>query len=146
MGEKEYLMIKLGSHSETDFYSEHIKVIEQNGYVDMALLTRKRPAISNYQEKIFIKESVKNGNRLFSAIVVGEVEHGDKYPPYYGTFLEEEGANLNTSNGRRPVWIRLTKLQIEDIEDVNNNFETKSGKEIKAVLKASVPFFAMLKK
>ena len=41
MGEKEYLMIKLGSHSEADFYLEHSKVIKENGYVDMALLTGK---------------------------------------------------------------------------------------------------------
>ncbi len=146
MGEKEYLMIKLGSHSEADFYLEHSKVIKENGYVDMALLTRKRPAISSYQDKIYIKESVKNGNRLFSATVSGEVEQGDKYPEYYGSFLEEEGANLNSANGRKPIWIRLTNLQIEDVEAVNNNFKTKSGKEIKAVLKASVPFFAMLRK
>lgn len=135
MEQREYLLIKLGRQYLYDFYNEHIALIKQYGYVDLAVFTSRRPVVSRYERTMYIKEADNNGGRLFGANIMCQLDSGEIFPEYYKEIQH-----------KRVVWIRISALYEVNIQSIDNDYTTKTGKSIISVLKASTPYFGMIKK
>lgn len=131
----EYLVIKLGYIKGIDFYEEHIKVIEECGYVDVARVGKRFLNFLSLNEPYFyIKESLKGGNRIFKAYIVKELSGKRCVPDYYST--------LDLTHAS---WVRINKLEVIDRNKFLDEHTLKNGKEIKALNQGAVPFFYVIK-
>ena len=130
-----YLVLKLGSNVNADFYEEHNKIIKKNGFVDYLVGCRKKPNFEQYNKTFFIKESKKLGGRTFCADILEVLENGEKYPDYYNSEIIKYGG----------AWIRIGNLRIINDNYLEDNFHTKTGKTILSVYRSSVPFFGVIK-
>lgn len=130
-----YLVLKLGNSFKDDFYEEHSKIIEKYGYVDFFIAYKKNPAFDKYNKSVVIKEGSKQGNRLFMAEVVERLDNGQHFPKYYDAINKENG-----------LWVRIKGLKEIDRQYLLDNFETKTGKSIDSIFRASVPYFGLRKK
>ena len=133
MGRK-YLVMKLGNIKGIDFYKEHLKVIEEYGYVDFARAGKRYLNFSCLTEPyFFIKESRRAGNGIYMAYIGKDVSGKRRVPEYYSK-LELESAS----------WVRITKLEILDKNKFLAEHTLKNGKEIKALEKGAVPYFYII--
>jgi hypothetical protein len=136
MSEEKYLVVRLSNMSKEDFFKQHQDVIKQYGEVDLCIISSKRPNFSLYEKKLFIKESKSKGNRVFCAdikeVLLGEGVH---YPEYY--------SKINTARGS---WVRITNLEVKDMDWFDDKYIALSGKSISKVLQSSVSFFGIKEK
>ena len=129
--EHEYLVMKLGYINGIDFYKEHMSVIGEFGYVDLARAGKKYLDFSRIEEPyFFIKESVKGGNRVFKAFVYKDGSIEKHVPDYY--------AHLNLKNAS---WIRINRLEVVNKDLLLEKYKMKNGKDIKALDKGAVSYF-----
>lgn len=132
--EHEYLVMKLGNVRGVDFYSEHLKVIEKYGYVDLARAGQRVVNFSNLKEPYFyIKESKSSKGRVFRAYIGNHVSGEKRVPEYY--------ENLSMHNAS---WVRLIKIEIVDKNKFLSEHTLKNGKEIKALDRGAIPLFYVI--
>lgn len=130
--EKEILLLKVKSPEDIDFGEAHLSILKENGYVDFAKFGRsllKTDAIVK-GDAILIKESMKNGGKLYKGIVEELVANGSTYPDYYKEYL-----SMNA------IWFRLSSLEIIDDESFLSRYETRAGGEVGKALKSMSPNF-----
>ena len=134
--EQGYLVMKLGNIKGVDFYKEHLKVIEEYGYVDLARAGRRFLDFSRLAKPYFyIKESVSGGNRIFQVFIAKDLS-GDKRVPEYYSMLD-----LNNAS-----WVRITNIEIVDGDKFLSEHTLKNGNEIKALNKGAVSYFYIVNK
>ena len=134
--EHEYLVMKLGNIKGVDFYKEHMKVIEEYGYVDLARAGRRFLDFSRLDAPyFFIKESLSGGNRIFQAFIAKDVSGERRVPEYYSM--------LDLGNAS---WVRITNIEIVDRDKFLSEHTLKNGNEIKALNQGAVSYFYIIDK
>lgn len=133
----EFLLLKIKSPQGVDFYAEHIKVINQCGYVDFAKVGNSKINVGNLKEgyTIYIKESIGNGGKLYSAKLISVSDKGEVFPDYY-----------NGLNIERAYWFRIAKLTPIEKLDYLDGYETRAGGDVKRALKSMSPNFYIVKR
>lgn len=126
------LVIRLGYLQDVDFFDEHKKIIEKNGFVDMCVFTRRNPNMAKYNKSLFVKEAKNSGDRLFRAKIEGIQEFGEKYPDYYKKF--------DLTNR---VWIRISQIDVVDFKEFIEEYKSLSGKSIQSIFKSSTTLFGV---
>lgn len=129
------LVIRLGYLANIDFYAEHRKLIENNGYADVCVFTKRRPNMNKYNNVLFIKEAKKAGDRLFKAIITEVKDNGEVYPQYYKNY-----------NMAQQTWLRISSLEVIEMHDFNVKYTTISGKELQSVFRSSTTSFGVVEK
>lgn len=130
-----FIVIKLGHVNGVDFYEEHKKVLDENGFVDFARVSKKNIAITDFdRKKVFVKESKSAQNRLIQ-MSVEDIEKGKVYPDYYND-IDLTGA----------TWMRVKSMEIIDGDELARKYCRSNGEPIKALGRGSIPFFFIKEK
>ena len=135
--QKEFLLLKIKSPEEIDFFKEHYDIIAKYGYVDFAKVGKYYLKTDSLKsgDKIFIKESIVNGGALYSAVIKDIIEKGEKYPSYYRDYDD-----LNK------IWIRIKDLKIIENNNFLDDYETRAGGEVIKAIRSMSPNFFIHKK
>jgi len=136
LDDKEFtILLKLGK-SGHDFYSTHDEVIKKYGYVDFARVGNKRASFPDEKgSTIYIKESSRDGDRIFECELGEKITVGEHYPSYYEEFSLENA-----------FWLRIVSLNIISKEDFISRFCLRSGEEIKGLDRGMMSFFYIKEK
>lgn len=128
---EKYVLIKLAkTPGNVDFLQSHKEIIDKNGFVDFARVSKRR-ICSRYicENTIFIKESKTKGNRIFKADIGEEIEQGIAYPKYY------EKLDLCTCQ-----WMRIKTLEIVDEQEFLRTYHLLNGKSLEGTFRGAVPW------
>lgn len=135
--QEEFLLLKIKSPKDIDFYSEHKVILDQCGHVDFAKIGNSILKMDHFcsGDTIFIKESIANGGSLYSATLETVIEKGEDYPAYYDAFI--------TNN---VFWLRLSSIVRLKNPDYLEDYETRAGGSVKSALKSMSPNFYIRRK
>lgn len=134
----EYLIVKLGSTGKVKFYEEHLKVIEQYGFVDFARVGKRKIVFQRVKEPFFfLKESENSGGKIIKSYFLKDdiKENERKYPSYYAQMQLQDA-----------TWVRITKMEIMDKNSFLKTYSLLNGNDIKALDKGAIPFFYVKEK
>ena len=135
--QKEYLLLKIKSPKDVNFYSEHKAVIDQCGFVDFAKAGNSilKTELLNAGDTIFIKESIANGGVLYAVTLKEVIEKGKEFPDYYN--------DLGFAN---VLWLRLSDIKTIESKDFLDAYETRAGGAVESALKSMSPNFYIRKR
>ncbi len=131
-----YPLIKITTPSDINFYNEHQKLMQENGYTWFCRFGKsnmKIESIKNCGNTIIIKESKKNGDKVYAAIfdeILGYIDE-DKviFPAYY-----------NNIKQNKELWFRLVALEEYSKEMLCSAFVVNaSNNDVSSILKSMCP-------
>lgn len=129
MEDATFLFVKISSPKGVDFYKEHLEIIKKYGYVDFCRIGKRKINTSRFSDKLFIKDSVRNGGKLYEA-KLSEQSGKNQFPTYY-----------KKSDKEKSTIIRICSLEEVELAKINEEYCAISGKSIVDVVRASVPSF-----
>lgn len=136
--DNKYIMFKISSPLEVDFFESHKKLIEKNGYVWFCRFGKNNMKISSMSECepiIFIKEAKKNNDGFYIANCIEikeDIFDNEVFPEYY-----------NELSLKKACWLKITSLEKADMSFVLDKFLSSSGGAITGVLKSMCTAFYM---
>ncbi|MGP1367086.1 MAG: hypothetical protein ACTTH3_05355 [Schwartzia sp. (in: firmicutes)] len=130
-------LIKIKSPFGIDFYKEHMKVIEENGYVWFCRFGKNnmlRDVLLQYAPYLIIKESgIKNGGLYIARYteIVEDEPRDNQTPQYYESIKQYPS-----------LWFKLTKIKSLDYSMLASKFVGKSsGGQVEGILRSICPAF-----
>jgi len=117
-----FLMIKINTDPDIDFYKEHKSILDNVGFVWFCRFGKPNLRISSMDKSdnlVFIKDSLKNNNNTYIASFknITTEKPANGFPYYY--------CSINKIMG---IWFKLDSLVRVDHNKVNSNFVlTSSG-------------------
>lgn len=136
MEEKEFIVLKLGSIKNVDFYEEHSKIIDKYGFVDMAKFGKAKVEKDEIVDHtLYIKESDVDKGRIFKAYVEEMPISGEYYPAYY------DKSKLNQAQ-----WFRVSSMIEVGLENFCKEFVNRQGRDVLRLFRGMNPIVHIRKR
>lgn len=137
---KSFLMLKLMSPTDISFFDEHQKLINKNGFVWFCRFGKNNLVLRSIVKDgnlLFIKESVKNGNKKyvmeFSDISTTPPSSG--YPDYYDQVDKEAS-----------LWFKITSIRELPVGFESNFRASSSNNSLESVYRSMCSSFYITSK
>ena len=116
-----FLMLKIKTPLEIDFFNEHKYLIDTYGYAWFCRFGRSNLLISSinkYGNIIFVKESIARGNNIYMLEFdkISESPENGNYPPYY-----------NQTEQKKALWFRIINITQVPNEIIMDSFVSTSS-------------------
>lgn len=116
----ELLLLKINTPDNIDFYNEHAKIINNNGFVWLCKFGKTNLLVSKICDSniIFLKDTKKNNDAVYIIKFDDVVSEDPKkdYPNYY-----------NDVDIIKSLWFKVKSIYKYDYNELLNNFLTASS-------------------